>query len=170
MIYDDLEIELNRLCEELEIDMSKLPESFPMLSKIMNIKSLALHFHVCEKTISYWRKKAGITQPKDNAIDYTKMDALIHEGKTTREIMAVMGCAKSTVTNRKYKLGYGKRKPIRVYGPEVHVEAREAIQPISERLELKRKNLHMTKRQFESWLPGVAGKQFMGEQPVGTQL
>jgi uncharacterized protein YjcR len=130
----------------------------------MTTKELAYKYHVSDRTIDNWKQKSGIVFRKANAIDYDRMDDLIREFKTTREIMAAMGCVKSTVNLRKQKLGLGRKAM--THGSKIRYEQSEKIIPPAERLEqaikIKRKNLCFTSTQMDWWLKGPAGAQFIG--------
>jgi hypothetical protein len=160
MIYDDLELQLIRECKRLGIDMSNArPTSFSRLCKIYNTKELASLLKVSERTIYNRKKRSGLDTPR---IDYDRMDVLIAQGKSTQFIMAEMGCVKSTVNDRKRKLGYGKTKTA---APEIHYPVFVPM-PLAQRKENLRKAMGMSRKRFyEWWLPDTpAGKDFMEDQ------
>jgi hypothetical protein len=126
---------------------------------------IAEYFGVTPRTIGNWFKRAGIEHKRPNAVDHAKLTDLITQGKSKHEIMAILGCSKSVVNDHKRKMGLGStRVTRRTYGPEVHVEAREPYMPLSDRIERKRRNMHLNHEQFNVWINGVAGKQFMDSQ------
>lgn len=135
------------------------PVSFAHRCKIYNTKELAAHYKVSERTIYNRKKRLGIDTPQ---LDYDRMDLLIAQGKSTQFIMAEIGCVKSTVNDRKRKLGLGKSKTT---GPEIHYPV-FAPMPLAERQENLRKAMGMSRKRFyEWWLPDTpAGKSFMKDQ------
>jgi hypothetical protein len=97
-------------------------------------------------------------------VDYDAMDGLIRKRKTTREIMAALGCSKTVVNDHKRKAGLGKT--IIKSTKSLHYEPREEIIPPADRLsravKIKQKNLEFTSAQMDWWLQGPAGRQFLG--------
>ena len=145
----------------------QIPKSFRAHAQ-ESVSGLAVDYGVSERMIYKWREKLGIPSPRTNSIDYCKMDDLIKSNKSTTEIMAIMGCVKSTVNDRKRKVL--KRAP-RINGPEIHVERRETVVPPSNRLEQfiakRMRQFHQTREVVTNWLHNtVAGQSVLKEYPI----
>ena len=74
---------------------------FITMSKSMNIKQLAAHYHVCISTITNWRRELGVSvrQKKGphNRIKYDLMHRMLRDGLSDREIAKACGCSAMTV-------------------------------------------------------------------------
>lgn len=126
-------------------------------------KEIARILKVSPSTISRWKFHGP---PKNEGapkrIDYRPIDKMIKQGITIKKICKECHCGESTVVKRRLFLRSGLKKDI-PYVPVNHLD--RPFMPLKDRYERKRRNLHLSKSQFAVWISGVAGKQFMANQP-----
>lgn len=145
--------------------MNKSPyDSFLQLSKTgIPQTEIAAKIKVSPSTICRWKMHGA---PKNEGaprrIDYRPIDRMIKKGITIKKICKECHCGESTVIKRRLFLRSGLKKEI-PYVPVNHID--RPFMPLKDRYERKRRILHMSKAQFETWICGMAGKQFMAEQP-----
>ena len=147
--------------------MNLTPQIISDLSTL-SAKECALKYHVCDRTIYEWRKRAGVKVPKDNGLDYEKMISLIKQGKTTTEIMKLLNCSRSPIDDQKRRMGKGsgRRGKGHVHlKHEVHVEVAEPCIPpeMRPRLIIERKMARFSKAHRAAWVGGLAYQQTLEE-------
>jgi hypothetical protein len=159
LIYSQLERELDRLCEEMGIDMSDYDRFLKLLKEGLTNTVLSERLGVGRATIRRWKDK----QPRVRGakIDYTPIDALLKEGKLSETKIAVQcGVSQKSVNRRKLHL-LGS-KPFKVVHDPVPYEP---LIPPAERLpkaiKIKQRNLGFNTKEMQWWLGGTAGRQFM---------
>jgi transposase len=141
-----------------------------LIAKGMNIKETAAHYGVTPKTVANWRCKYEIEKPAP--IKKRTVDTLVAEGKSTKEIRDIFPCSRSYISERRRALGVQRKcKPYQGRTvPADTDESRVAFIPPQDRLmralrvkaRLIGKPLEWMR---EIWLKGMAGREFLRQQP-----
>jgi hypothetical protein len=125
-------------------------------------KEIASILKVSPATICRWKHHGC---PKDEGrpyrIDYGPIDKLLNKGVTVRRICRECHVGESTVIKRRLWLRAGCPQEI-PYIPENTLD--RPFVPLPDRIERKRRNMHLSKQDFAVWILGPAGHQFMHEQ------
>lgn len=134
----------------------------------MGHKFIADHYKIKEKLVTKWRQSAGL---KSCRVDYEYLDALIYQGKSTKEIIAITGRSKTAIDKRKRTLGRGSGRHY-VPSREHDMPKAEPVYPLpilferAIRAKARRLGMPMT-WMLNVWLKGQGGRQLMGELANG---
>jgi hypothetical protein len=132
-----------------------------LIAKGMNIKETAAHYGVTPKTVANWRCKYEIEKPAP--IKKRTVDALVAEGKSTKEIRDIFPCSRSYM-QRKCKPYQGRTVPADTDEPRVAF-----IPPQDRLMRALRVKARLIGKPLEwirdVWLRGQGGREFLREQP-----